>query len=399
MPGNGRSHEARRRCQHLRIDLVQTLNIEGYSMRKVGPFAVISAALVAGGSPASGGPPPTPFTEVNAIVLVDVSGSMLEELDASQPGHPKNMLAMQKSIEWIKTTAQTYASQNKPVEWSLWAFSASYPNGYVKVVDFVGTPDYLLKALGDGGTPDPVFTGMTINDRTPLAGAACAVASTLIGDRDVNGQLLANQSVVGHEVDKTGVRRLVYITTDGLENNTPSSSECYGEITSEKAYAEYEPNSWQYKLRNKLLTGCVTNTSTDDSKLVMDVNLFFGGFYKSLSAIGAEQLGASHGGVRVYSSASEVKQAIALYQGLAKSSGGKFVTTSVDANHQLTSRKPGDVDYSGCVDMADYTEWTQWYGQTCTMDHPHCYWADLNGDGKVDDSDYMILDAYWEGAC
>lgn len=366
--------------------------------------ATLSVVGVAWGQapPIPPDPPGGGIDEVNNMLLIDVSGSMADLHTATQT-------KMQSALERAKTKVLEWdaADAGKPKEYALWAFDSSFgdTNGWVvHVHDFPATKAQVLASLGYDSTgaalpagPNAVFTP---NSSTPLAGAGCMAGSYLVASVDVNGMDVSPQTGYEWKKEKSpGVRsvikRQLYIGTDGLENATPDTgtgSECGGR-TSTNPYASYESDTWQYKLRNKLLTGNPNLVSTLDSLLTVDVDLIFKSFVTGLSGGSSEQ---NYSSGNPYSTEPTLDQAVVFYGGLAQNTrAGKFKTVTVDASGTITSRRPGDIDYSGCVGNADYSELVQWYGQAVSPSHPHSYWADLNGDGWVDYLDYLILYNHW----
>jgi len=371
-------------------------------MTGVAALAFTSVALGDDPPPPPPPPPPTGIDEVNGLILIDVSGSMAEM-------HTTTRTKLETALEEAKNRILAWDAEDpgKPKEYALWAFDSSFgaTERWVEHVwDFPATKAQVLASLGytstgaaQPSTLDPVFTPTS---STPLAGAGCQVGSYLVASVDANGADVIPQTGYEWKKEKSpGVRaqikRRLYIGTDGLENATPTTgtgSECGG-TTSTQTYENFEPSSWQYKLRNKLLTGNPTINTTLNSLLTVEVDLIFKNYISGLSGGSSEQ---NYSTGTPYTTEPTLNQAVEFYGGLAANTlGGKFRTVTVDASGAITSRRPGDVDYSGCVGNADYTEMMQWYGQAVSPSHPHSYWADLNGDGWVDYLDYLILYNHW----
>lgn len=381
-------------------------------MKRVISLVTAAAALTFSGAAFGQAPPPPPnppdppgaIDEVNIMLLIDVSGSMSDLHTATQT-KLQTVLATAKD----KVLAWDSEDPGKPKEYALWAFDSSFgdASGWVShVYDFPATKTQVLAALGYGPTGTPLPAGpnavFTPTSSTPLAGGGCTAASYLVASVDANGADIVPQTGYEWKKEKSpGVRaqikRRLYVGTDGLENATPSTgpgSECGG-TTSTQPYASYEPESWQFKLRNKLLTGNPTINTTLNSLLTVDVDLIFKSYVTGLSGGSSEQ-NYSSATSTPYTSEPTLNQALAFYGGLTKNTrGGKFRAVTVDASGAVTTRIPGDVDFSGCVGNADYSELVQWYGQAVSPSHPHSYWADLNGDGWVDYLDYLILYNNW----
>jgi len=352
---------------------------------------------------------PGAIDEYNVLVLIDVSGSM-GDLHAADTTKLKQALSKAKD-DILNVQAK---AGNKPIEFALWAFDSSFPetDGWLThVVDFPGhTSADVLAKLGfnasgqESGAPDPVFVPM---NSTPLAGAGCAAGYAFVAKASDAGAVVTPGYEYGKTISSGGtirqanIERHLIIETDGIENATPvDDTDPYncGGFTSQLAYDSYEGDSWQAKLRNVLLTGNPRSLSTLDSGLIVDVNLIFKNYVTGLSASASAESRkyvSSTPVTPVYPSAPTLGQALTFYGGLSDNTHGTFKTVTVRADGVVDSRRPGDVDYSGCVGNADYNELVQWYGTQVSPDHPHSYWADLNGDTWVDYYDYLILTQHW----
>lgn len=362
---------------------------------------VCSMALAQGAPPPP--PPPGDFDEVNAMILIDVSGSMADAHTSTTTKMDRAIILAKQFVDEIEAGGSDgrYTGISDK-EYALWAFDGSFGsgNGFVdRILDFPATAAQVYQALGynasgtsPSGTPD---AALTPNTTTPLAAAGCFAGTELVASLDATGGL----EDAGYEWDKldglgdpVSIGRELYLATDGLENATPSGNECAG-FTSDEDYEDYESGSWQYKLRNKLLTGNPSRENTLNSGLSVNVSLIFENFVEGLSGGGSE---VSYSGGTPYTTAPTLSEALEFYGGLAQNTlHGSFETVTVDASGSVTARLPGDVDYSGCVGNADYSEMMQWYGQAVSPNHPHSYWADLDGDGYIDYLDYLILYENW----
>jgi len=375
-------------------------------MKKMGTVLLAAATWAISGSSFAGPPPPPPplptIDEVNVMILIDVSGSMAD-LHAS--GKTKLAMALQNAANYIKAREDAYNTAgdhfHKPIDYALWAFDSSFSgSNYVShIVDFPGTATAVLTQLGYNSsyveTPATRNAVLTPTSSTPLAGAGCAAAGTLVADLTPTGGLISG----GYEWNKekspglrASIERRLYVGTDGLENDTPDTNECGG-TTSSGDYTAFEDGSWQAHLRNKLLTGSATRTNTLNSGLVVDVDMFFHDYVNGISKTSKESHAFSKSGN--YSSQPTLAQALEFYGGLSDNTHGKFRTVTVAADGTVDTRRPGDVDYSGCVGNADYSEMMQVYGQQVNTYTPLTYHADLNGDGWVDYLDYLILSEHW----
>lgn len=366
-------------------------------MAALGGVAFTSSAFAQMPPPPPPPPPDPPLNdgidEVNAMILIDVSGSMADDHTATETKIETAIARAKGFVDEIEANSE-YSGLSK--EYALWAFDSSFGsgNGFVEhILDFPSTAAQVYQALGyNGGTLDAALTPTTT---TPLAAAGCFAGTELVASVDENGALIEPGYEWNKEEapgDRAEIVRRLYIGTDGLENATPSTDDCYG-ITSDEDYESFETDSWQFKLRNKLLTGNPTINTTLDSLLTVNVDLIFKSYIDGLSGSSSEQ---NYSSMTPYTTEPTLNQAMEFYGGLAENSrNGSFKTVTVDASGAITSRRPGDVDYSGCVGNADYSELSQWYGQAVDPAHPHSYWADLNGDGWVDYLDYLILYNHW----
>jgi hypothetical protein len=366
---------------------------------------LVSSAVLAQVPPPPPPPPPTGIDEYNVLVLVDVTGSMAEQHTASLTKMAQARIQAKDEVLRIKALA-TSAGKPEP-EYALWAFDTGFaaPSYVNHILDFPATATQVLAQLGFDASGNAITThnaALEPSNATPLAAAGCFAAGTLVANLDMSGNILDSQgyewnkniTVAGGTTRRANISRHFVLITDGLENSTPSTNECYG-TTSTLDYANYETGSWQYKLRSKLLTGNPSSVYTANSGLVVDVDLIFKNFVTGLSAGGYETT-AYGGGMSSYTTSPTLSQALTFFKGMATvSTKGVFKTVTVAADGTVATRIPGDVDYSGCVGNADYTELVQWYGQQVSATHPHSYWADLNGDGWVDYADYTILVANW----
>jgi len=357
-------------------------------------------------------PPPIPpipsgtIDEYNVLVLVDVSGSMA---DPHAAGTTKLQQALnQAKNDILKVKAKAGST---PIEFALWAFDSSFPqeDGWLHhVVDFPGQgAGVVLGKLGfdssgnPSGTPDPVFTP---TESTPLAGAGCFAGYAFVAKATDSGVVVTPGYEYGKTVTSGGttrqanIERHLFIETDGIENSTPEDNtdpyNCGGP-TSLQPYETYEAESWQAKLRNTLLTGNPRSVSTLPSGLIIDVNLIFQSYITGMSAGGHAESRKYSASTTPYTTEPTLGQSMTFYNGLTTNTRGTFKTVTVRADGVVDARRPGDVDYSGCVGNADYAELIQWYGTQVTPVHPHSYWADLNGDSWVDYYDYLILAQHW----
>jgi len=382
-------------------------------MKKLMTISALTVALATAAPVFAGPPPPPPVAPdwYNTLILVDVSGSMAG-IHATSP-------TTVTKLDQARIQAKDHVLQmvtkaaGKTANFALWTFDSSYPapNFVTKVVDFTSytSATGILAKLGfdsfgnPSGSPDPAFVP---SNGTPLAAAACYVVDQLAASLDINGLLPAGSSggfqwnSMLPSGDLANIERNIFIESDGLENSTPTG-ECSGRTSTLSDYTAYESDTWQYKVRNKLQSGCADNPNVNAFPgaitLIVNVDLVFTNFISGLTS-SQESRVYSGGGFSSYSTEPTLAQAQTLYGGVAKATKGKFKMVTVAANGTAVIRRPGDVNSSGCVDNTDYTLLMASYGQQCNANRPACYASDLNGDNYVNYSDYLILLNNW-GQC
>lgn len=346
-------------------------------------------------------PPPPPLTPdwYNALILVDISGSMGEPHATS----PAPVTKLQEALNRARDHVLELQARGKPVNYALWAFDTASPSpSFVRrIIDFpaFASGSNVLNQLGfdalgnpTPATRNPIFTP---GAATPLATAACFAV----------GQAAANFDPVGNVISPgfqwgamTGgrlaiIQREIYILSDALENATPAGTECAGATSASTDYLCYEPGTWQYALRNKLQTGNALNASlaTANTGLIFNVDyLFTNPITTAVMAQPTRMFEVGTNATSITNAEPTLAQADTLFGGLAKMTRGTYRTVTVNALGRSVARRPGDVNLSGCVDTADYNQIAQFYGKTCSLRDAACLAADLNGDKLVDFSDYLI---------
>lgn len=357
-----------------------------------------SQTAVAGPMCAAAPPPPPPLAPdwYNAMILIDISGSMGETFTTA-PVATK----LQEALRRAKDHVLELQARGKPVNYALWAFDSAQPSpNYVrKVIDFpagAGANAVLSQlgfdALGNPtpATRNPIFTP---GSSTPLAAAVCHGVGWLGANFSVAGTLLTPGWQWGA---MTGgrpaiIQREMYTETDALENSTPAANECAGPTSTSTDYLCYEAGTWQWKVRNKLQTGNPNNDSlgTANTGLIYNVDyLFVNAITPSMMAIPTAEAGVSS--FAATNAQPTLAQVDTLFGGLAKMTRGVYRTVTVNAAGAAVARRPGDVNLNGCVDNTDYSQISTFYGKSCARGQTACINADLTGDNVVDFSDYLI---------
>lgn len=294
--------------------------------------------------------PPKPY-ELNAL-LIDLSGSMgvSSQADPSKTRLELGMDAVESDINTQRLGRRA----------AIYTFNST--NGLTEVVGFddpqaIDSNQILTELLNIENT-----SGATIG-LTPFAQAYCEIVDILKAEA-------SRQGWAPIQVDLK-----ITLATDGLENATPPTHECYG--TNGLTANELEPwtvdGAWQYKVKNKGETGNPGSPGhpSAPATIITNVNYLFDSFVM----------------MRSFSSFAAVNNEIDFYTAQTSDSGGYIRTIS------RTSELPvaGDVNGDHCVDTADYNLLLQNYGQSGTFNIP----GDLNNDRSVNYDDYGTLLQFW----
>ncbi|WP_434379673.1 hypothetical protein [Melittangium boletus] len=307
--------------------------------------ALIPLFLTSGHAMAGSTPPPLP-KEQHTIILVDRSGSMTA---IRKDGVSRFQAAI--------TDAKSYVNLplSVPHFFSVWTFEEET---YVKEQGFADAAT-TLSTLGR------LKVG---NGVTPLALTVCDAIDHLFTFKTE----LENQA-----------KKVVKLVSDGEENSTPRTTQCYGPNSS-VTKPPFTTNSWQWKVYNKFATrNANTPPNAGNFQAVLDVTVLSG--YVSLMDARPSFVEVSGSGAAVTpTSASKTAAYLDFLQTLAGDSGGSY-SAIVD-----TQPAPvvGDANSDYCVDSVDYYLVLENYGFTVPPANPA---ADLNRDKVVDYLDYTIV--------
>ena len=298
-------------------------------------------------------PPPPPPSEEHVLLLIDRSGSMQT---VRGDGKTRFQIAIERAKEFVATPASL------PRHYAVWSFEGT---SYYKHQGFSQDVSATLSTLNS------LQVGWGV---TPLALAACAAVDEI---------KIYRSSVVA--------RKKLRLGSDGEENSTPSNTQCAGPSSSMR-YPDLDPQSWEWKVRNKLRTGNAQNENDIPWTIIFDVDAFFDYIKLADSTTPVhevtprgEMLATStlaSGGTTLPSSF------LVLLNGMATDSGGKFYSV-VDSAPPLVY---GDTNQDNCVNTIDYNLVIANYGLTVP---PAPSAADINGDGMVDFNDYSIIASNW----
>jgi hypothetical protein len=290
------------------------------------------------------------FKEVHVIFLIDRSGSMttVRSLDNRQ----RFAVGMQMAREAVE------AGSSKPRFMAVWSFEN---DRYQVHQDFTEDQQAIFNALGalqaGGGS-------------TPLAYSACEAVTKL---RAFRTHVFA--------------QKRIELSSDGQENDSPVNSECQG-LNS----PAMDPQSWQWKVRNKLRTGNAQNTNVPPTGYEIVSHITFFGSFLSLRDGGSDVAPEVSRDGRMVADASLPLPAggpfVRYLRTIAEESGGRL--TVVEDNQPVPAL--GDVDRNGCVNNVDLDLVLANFGNTVP---PGDRRADINGDLIVDYNDYSMVISQW----
>ena len=331
-------------------------------------------------------PPPLPADETNAIVVLDKSGSMVADFEVDSSGSTvKTMwdVSKERAIEYL-----TQPAMNR--EYAFWTYNGTSYTEVYSFADGVSGPTIASQiAAGDFDRP---------SSTTPLAMSVCAAA-------DVLSAYEANKPVI--------IDRVIQLFTDGLENSTPSTDQCYGPSSTTDVYPNYDTGSWQKKMLNKLQTGDPNTPGAGPFDHIVNIEKVFQYIVPTMSmssfslsaALGTASDTAAPQGSNAFAPLATTNASMFSFDGdqfyadIASASGGEYLQLDPNQPGGVQLPQPGDVDSNFCVDYADYNEVMQWYGQTVTPNHPMTYLADLNNDRVINYYDYLMVVQNWNEGC
>jgi hypothetical protein len=272
------------------------------------------------------------------------------------------------------------------------------------------------------------------NSDTPLAGAYCTAVTALTAYRGA----------------QTQIPLTMFLESDGLENATPDGVICQGEDSFYSSHfftSSSIPNhidllpdppttyidtadgllvpTWQSNMLDISATGTVHApdpigkvTFASGAFQISPTSTFFINidfiqqFISSSSlatfansGLSADSSATREKALRVGMAASVTTNAgLDFLRGIAEITGGRFMTfgsgaTPAPSEPMAPHAVPGDVDDSGCVDLADYNLLKQFYNQKISPSQPLSYAADINYNGAIDINDYLMMKANYGQGC
>jgi hypothetical protein len=197
----------------------------------------------------------------------------------------------------------------------------------------------------------------------------------------------------------------VYLLSDGIENSTPPGNECEGTVTNTGTFtASLEgsgfgltPQSWEWKMANKALTGDPQTTTIPPGgfKIVFNVALLF----SYTNSLGGTSGVDGQGGVAT-SLQDTIPPAYATYMGgLSSVSYGSYFESKMNGSTPTKIPLAGDTDPSptrSCVDAADINRVLSAMGHQVAPNDPtfslqDLMMRDVNNDLVIDARDYQLV--------
>ena len=205
------------------------MHIIAHSLRsKLTSLAAFALAAFAFGGVAS--------ANEHMLILIDQSGSMY---DTSVGGAPRWIVARQLAADAVSA-----AAPNR--EYALWTFQNT---NFTSVVPFSAGASAASIVTAIWALPNP-------GGATPLAGSIC----------DAVNELIAYKPTEFHQ-------KRIELFSDGLENNTPTTNECYGPSSADHQHPDLY--SWEWKVFNKVRTGSATSSALPPIPLIVNADTLF----------------------------------------------------------------------------------------------------------------------------
>lgn len=292
--------------------------------------------------------------ERHVIILIDRSGSM-STLRMGSTTETRFKAAINMAVGFVNSAPSSMTSY-----YSVWSFEGTSYTSHLAFTTNATTVKNTLNGLVVGSA------------LTPLAYSACAATDAL-------------QAFAGSGTTVPPATKLVFLASDGEENNSPAGTQCAGPNSAAgTSWPNYTVGSWQAKVYNKFRTGNANNYAAGGFPYALDAHVF----YDYITFSGGSGNTASeydvNGSLVPSASASLSASYFNFLQNLAGASRGSFTAVSD------STRAPvyGDTNGDFCVNDTDYNLVLANYNQTVPPANPA---ADLNKDRVVNYDDYSIV--------
>ncbi len=199
-------------------------------------FAAALAGVMTLGSMAS-----QAHADEHMLVLIDQSGSMQTPSAASPMGDRRWDVARQLASDAVGAVAPDRS-------YALWTFSGSTFTQVVAFSDNLTGPQ--VQAIIDVTLP------ANPSGATPLAGSVCDAVDELI-----------------NYLPSEFHTKRIELFSDGLENNTPNTHECWGPDSAD--HSNPDVGSWEWKVFNKAQTGNPNSAADPPIPLIVNADFLF----------------------------------------------------------------------------------------------------------------------------
>ncbi|MCP3136709.1 VWA domain-containing protein [Pyxidicoccus xibeiensis] len=304
------------------------------------------------------------MADEHVLILLDVTASMSQQ---SVPGKSRLQVAKENINNFLDTVSPT------PRRYAFWRFSGT-----------AATPVFTIDQNRTAAEVKAAVNASVASGNTPLAHSICAGIDHLLNF--LPAQLHTKR---------------VYLATDGQENTTPTTDQCYGPYSS-TAWPTLSVGSWQWKVRNKACTGLPNEPGAcgdfpppypDGLTMIVDVDhLFtdtipFGADARFDGAEDAERTASLTAGASLNADA-------AFFQGVSQETRGRYAGITPTTPPAQATPLPGDANRDGCVNVSDRSLVLSLYNKPVPPGTP----SDFNRNLVVDASDHQtVVNNYGRG--
>jgi hypothetical protein len=287
------------------------------------------------------------------LVILDTTGSMT---GGSIPPFTRMEVAKRRINSFLASTF------DPDTEIALWFFSGT---GHRVIRDF---------AVGAAAKSAIIasVTAATPSGDTPLAHTVC----------------LGVDAIVNRGIATLADTLQIYLASDGEENNTDPSDQCFGPGSSD-ANPPFTMGSWQNKVYNKVCSGDPSSPGacgiSHGFSYVIDVDQLFGFVPPSLSS-GLPNLEPGRHTKDLFPSLAPPRSLDeVLFFTLAQVTGGTYTAITPQTPLSVVFPVPGDANRDGCVNTLDRSQVLQDFGTRGNG------FDDFNHDGVVNTLDLQTV--------